>query len=460
MRNFPKDTGNCHLDFPRKQIKLLRITEKCWWRKQQQKDGGEMSNDTTHAQNWVFKHNTRKTSRNNKIKKILDHISTWQASFRKHSNIEKCLKNLELLSGLLDQKLIDFDEERINSYEKYDVKKYEKAKVEAQLFRNRADLESPKSGISEGEHLIRELHSEIAQCMQKLAVSHSRLKVWDGSPRAPTESPEAETKSPPRDLEPAQSPTTSWVWPRAVPTKKAFKAESRTKFGSTAPKANEVSLILRISQSRNAVDWWIWGCQKCWWSHDFSIFYRKTDTGLRESWCQDCKRSRQDLNRETQETSYHSRRKSSIWEAITNGLTDCLGDPRLLSKFVATIKPSWTSEIYRMSNWRNTNVQAFDTKGDEVLWAVTDRPTDNILEICSRCKLERRKSWNMWWKSTLKRETTVGDKKYDCCRSKLLAHRHLEQKIKYSQVKASETRRGQTCNRSSKQRKKQKGKAK
>ena len=33
--------------------------------------------------------------------------SDW---FRKRSNIEKCLENLELLNRLLDQKLIDFDE--------------------------------------------------------------------------------------------------------------------------------------------------------------------------------------------------------------------------------------------------------------------------------------------------------------------------------------------------------------
>ena len=47
---------------------------------------------------WVFKHHTRKTSRNNKIKSMLDYISTWQDCSRKHSNSEVCLKNLELLN--------------------------------------------------------------------------------------------------------------------------------------------------------------------------------------------------------------------------------------------------------------------------------------------------------------------------------------------------------------------------
>ena len=42
--------------------------------------------------------------------------------FRKHSSIEKCLKKLELLNRLLDQKLIDIDDGTNNFYERYDVK--------------------------------------------------------------------------------------------------------------------------------------------------------------------------------------------------------------------------------------------------------------------------------------------------------------------------------------------------
>ena len=41
----------------------------------------------------------------------------------KHSNIDKCWKNLELLIQPPDQKLNDFDKEKQNIYEKYDVKK-------------------------------------------------------------------------------------------------------------------------------------------------------------------------------------------------------------------------------------------------------------------------------------------------------------------------------------------------
>ena len=42
--------------------------------------------------------------------------------FRKHSTFEKCMKILELLHRLLDQKLGNFHEERMHSYEKYSVK--------------------------------------------------------------------------------------------------------------------------------------------------------------------------------------------------------------------------------------------------------------------------------------------------------------------------------------------------
>ena len=54
-------------------------------------------------------------------------------------------------------------------------------------------------------------------------------------------------------------------------------------------------------------------------------------------------------------------------EEITYGQTDCFDDLRLLQQLVATMKLSWTSEIYRMFNFRKDNIQAFDTKWTEVL---------------------------------------------------------------------------------------------
>ena len=59
--------------------------------------------------------------------------------------------------------------------------------------------------------------------------------------------------------------------------------------------------------------------------------------------------------------------------------------------------------------------QAFDTKWDEVLSAVTDSPTDSMLE--GLCRMQIEKSQEL--KSVLHvytLERTVGDKKYDYCR--------------------------------------------
>ena len=48
------------------------------------------------------------------------------------------------------------------------------------------------------------------------------------------------------------------------------------------------------------------------------------------------------MARKLQETSRHSRRQSSIREEIIYRQTDCLDDRTTSSKFVATMKPSWT----------------------------------------------------------------------------------------------------------------------
>ena len=42
---------------------------------------------------------------------------------------------------------------------------------------------------------------------------------------------------------------------------------------------------------------------------------------------------------------------------------------------------------------RNDNVQSFDTNLDEVLSAVTDRPTDNILESLFKIQVEKSEDW-------------------------------------------------------------------
>ena len=107
-------------------------------------------------------HYIRKTLRN-KIKKTLDYISTRQDWFRKRSNIERCLKNLELLNQPLDQKLIDFDKEKKNFYGKYDVTIMTERNVMLYFLRNWTNLESHESRISEGQQIIRELRGEVMQ---------------------------------------------------------------------------------------------------------------------------------------------------------------------------------------------------------------------------------------------------------------------------------------------------------
>ena len=84
---------------------------------------------------------------------------------------------------------------------------------------------------------------------------------------------------------------------------------------------------------------------------------------------------------------------------------------------------------------KSDSVQAFDAKWDEVLSAVTDRPTDSKLESLYKMKVGKSKEL----KHVLQvhaEETTFGDKKYDYCRLKFMVPRRVEQKIKESHSKA------------------------
>ena len=67
-----------------------------------------------------------------------------------------------LLNWPLDQKLIDFEEERKNSNEKSDATMMT-AKSEALSFRNRTNLESNECMTSESQQLLRKIRSEIMQ---------------------------------------------------------------------------------------------------------------------------------------------------------------------------------------------------------------------------------------------------------------------------------------------------------
>ena len=82
----------------------------------------------------------------------------------------------------------------------------------------------------------------------------------------------------------------------------------------------------------------------------------------------------------------------------------------------------------------NDNVQAFDTKWDDVLSAYTERPTDSML--VSLYKMQVQKSDELkYLLQVYAQETTLGDD--DDCRLKLMmAQTHLVQKIKEANFKA------------------------
>ena len=108
---------------------------------------------------------------------------------RKHSNIEKCLKNLDLLNRLLDQKWIYSDKERKNCNEKYDVK--------IMKGNNTGSIveESGRPRISQIQDFRRPANkSRVAKRNYPFArigcatefhpiFCYSRLDVWDESPR-------------------------------------------------------------------------------------------------------------------------------------------------------------------------------------------------------------------------------------------------------------------------------------
>ena len=88
------------------------------------------------------------------------------------------------------------------------------------------------------------------------------------------------------------------------------------------------------------------------------------------------------------------------------------------------MKQSSISEIFLKSNLGNDNVQAIDTKWDEVLSAVIDRLTDNKLESLHKMQVEKLED-PKYVSQVYAQETTFGDKKYDYCRLKLMVQRHL-----------------------------------
>ena len=116
---------------------------------------------------------------------------------QRHSNIERSLKNLELLIQPLDQKLNAFDKEKQNFSEKYDIKNNDRASFDALLVRNRTRLRTP-----EDQQIIRDLRSEGMQ----LRASAVPLKLIRNL-EAKTGSPKYEIQ---RDPQTTQDSLNSW----------------------------------------------------------------------------------------------------------------------------------------------------------------------------------------------------------------------------------------------------------
>ena len=80
--------------------------------------------------------------------------------------------------------------------------------------------------------------------------------------------------------------------------------------------------------------------------------------------------------------------------------------------------------------WRNQAILDFRD-----LTAVTDRPTDSMLETLYKMQVAKSEELN-YLLQVYAPETTLGDEKYDYCRLKVMVQRHLEQKIRDSHCKA------------------------
>ena len=151
------------------------------------------------------------------------------------------------------------------------------------------------------------------------------------------------------------------------------------------------------------MDWWSWGCWKYWRSHYLSIRNRKTNSGLRESWFQECKR-----------TQVNPKRKLLGWSTNSSAIS---GDNEAILDF---------RDLFNVQ-FKNDNVQALNTKWDEVLSAISDRRYKMQVENFEALA---------YLLQAYAQETTFGDKKCDYCRWKLVAERHLQQQINDSHLKA------------------------
>ena len=93
----------------------------------------------------------------------------------------------------------------------------------------------------------------------------------------------------------------------------------------------------------------------------------------------------------------------------------------------------------------NDHVQDFDTKWDEVWSAVTDRPTDSILESRYQIRVDESEGLK-YLLQVYAQETTVGDKKCDYCKIEVDGPKTSRAENQGFSCESEKPRRGQTCN--------------
>ena len=114
-------------------------------------------------------------------------------------------------------------------------------------------------------------------------------------------------------------------------------------------------------------------------------------------------------------------------------------------KQVTTAEGKAQSEKRSKVQFKNDNIQAFDSKWDEAVSAVTDTSGDSILGSLHKMQVEKSEELK-YLLQVYAQETTLGDKRCDDWPNDVSSR-----KSRFS-FQSKKTRREQTCKRSSKQR--------
>ena len=143
-----------------------------------------------------------------------------------------------------------------------------------------------------------------------------------------------------------------------------------------------------------------------------SFVAERPNSGLRESWFQDCKRTNENPTRKHQKIIQHKRKESSVEEELFYGHSDCFEDPRHLQN-------KWRQwNHFRLHVFfiffENLNIHILFKKWHEVLSADIDSPTDSILESLLQMRVENSAEFKNFMQ-VYDQETLFNNKNYDYC---------------------------------------------